>query len=314
MVTSTQKAAAQAIVNLFETGSVRGDYSRVAVIKGDTGHLSYGRSQVTLGSGGLSKLLEAYCAAPGNRFGRHLAAYRPRVSQRDVALDDDAFLKNLLRACADDVVMRDAQDALFEDGYWAPALRNASKRGLALPLSIAVVYDSLIQGSWAPISARTSGTVGEPAAAGEKAWVKRYVAERRSWLENHSRSDLRGTAYRMHAFERLIEQDLWELEPPFVVRSAEVSTLTLAAAPRGCYDGPPPGSRAVSLQTPILAGLDVRLMQLGLSKLGCGVVADALFGRGSVAAVKAYQVKQGVAATGAADRGLVSALAEPFAW
>jgi chitosanase len=312
MLTNLQKAAAQAIVNVFETGSVRGDYGRVAVIKGDTGHLSYGRSQLTLGSGNLAKLLDGYCRAPGNRYGRHISPYLPRVSQPDLSLDGDAFLKNLLRACADDAVMRDVQDALFEDGYWAPAVRAAARRGLALPLSVAVVYDSFIQGSWGLISGRTTRAVGEPAAAGEKAWVKRYVSERLAWLENHSRSDLRATAYRMHAFQRLIEQDLWQLELPFVVRGTEVSSLTLAAAPRGCYDGPQPGTRAVSLQTPILAGLDVRLMQLGLAKLGYGVLADALFGRGSVIALKAYQTDQSIAATGAADPALVSSLAAPF--
>jgi chitosanase len=116
----------------------------------------------------------------------------------------------------------------------------------------------------------------------------------------------------MHAFQRLIEQDLWQFELPFVVRATEVSSSTLAAPPNGCYDGPPPGSRAVSLQTPILAGLDVRLLQLGLAKLGYGVLADALFGRGSVLALKAYQTDKGIAATGSADPALVGTLAAPF--
>ena len=42
-----QKATSAAIVNIFETGRVRGDYGAIAVLKGDSGHLSYGRSKRT---------------------------------------------------------------------------------------------------------------------------------------------------------------------------------------------------------------------------------------------------------------------------
>ena len=40
MLTPTQKKSAQAIVNIFETGFVLGDYGNVTVIPGDTGHLA----------------------------------------------------------------------------------------------------------------------------------------------------------------------------------------------------------------------------------------------------------------------------------
>jgi chitosanase len=43
--------SAQAIVNLFETSEVLGDYGNASVLPDDTGHLSSGRSQTTLGSG-----------------------------------------------------------------------------------------------------------------------------------------------------------------------------------------------------------------------------------------------------------------------
>ena len=57
-VTATQAATIKAIVNFFETGHVLGDYGQVTVLAGDTGHLTFGRSQTTLGSGNLHKLLE----------------------------------------------------------------------------------------------------------------------------------------------------------------------------------------------------------------------------------------------------------------
>ncbi|MDQ3267784.1 MAG: hypothetical protein M3P47_03520 [Pseudomonadota bacterium] len=51
MLTATQKKTAEALVNIFETGEVLGDCSQVTLIAGDTGHLTFGRSQTTLGSG-----------------------------------------------------------------------------------------------------------------------------------------------------------------------------------------------------------------------------------------------------------------------
>jgi len=87
MLTPLQKQTAQAIVNLFETSSAQGDYGAVTVIAGDTGHLSFGRSQTTLGSGNLHALLQRYCDNAGARFGPRLAPWLQRVEQRDTTLD-----------------------------------------------------------------------------------------------------------------------------------------------------------------------------------------------------------------------------------
>ena len=68
MLTTMQKKTAQGILNLFETSEVLGDYGKVTVIPGDTGHLSFGRSQTTLGSGNLHSLLQRHCCNSA-RFG-----------------------------------------------------------------------------------------------------------------------------------------------------------------------------------------------------------------------------------------------------
>ena len=49
-LTPTQKATAQAIVNIFETGRVHGDYGQVTLLAGDTGHLTPLVKMHTLGS------------------------------------------------------------------------------------------------------------------------------------------------------------------------------------------------------------------------------------------------------------------------
>src|SRR5262245_44785428 len=99
-VTRTQAQTVRAIVNLFETGSVLGDYGSVTVIDGDSGHLTFGRSQTTLATGNLHALIAQYCSNVGARFGRRLAAWLPRLQARDVGLDREPSLHNLLRATA----------------------------------------------------------------------------------------------------------------------------------------------------------------------------------------------------------------------
>ncbi len=127
MLTTTQKKTAEALVNIFETGETLGNYGQVTLLAGDTGHLTFGRSQTTLGSGNLNELLRRYCANPGARFGNRLATYLPRFAAHDLTLDKELKLHNLLRASADDNVMRDTQDTFLTRpiGSLPPELPNA---------------------------------------------------------------------------------------------------------------------------------------------------------------------------------------------
>ena len=308
-LTATQGRTVEAIVNLFETGHVLGDYGQVTVLAGDTGHLTFGRSQTTLGSGNLEKLLRRYCDNAGARFGRRLAAFLPQVADRDTALDEHARLHNLLRATADDPVMRDVQDQFFDQVYFQPAMKTAERQGITLPLGMGVVYDSFVHGSWGKIRDRVQGT---PASRGEKPWLADYVAARRNWLATHPRSDLRATVYRMDSFLRLIELGAWGLELPLVVRDSEISAVTLSGTPPGAYDGPAPGTRPIMLPPPgqpLQRGLDVRLVQLALSERGSSIRADGVFGRASADRVADHQRSTGAPVTGVVDRALALALA-----
>jgi chitosanase len=303
-LTLTQARTIRAIVNLFETGEVLGDYGSVTVIPGDTGHLTFGRSQTTLATGNLHELIERYCTNAGARFGPRLTPWLPQLQACDVALDQDSVLHNVLRSSADDPVMREIQDEFFDEKYFDPAARAADRFGITQPLGVAVVYDSKVHGSWERIRARVQGT---PADRGEQAWIRDYVAARRAWLVGSSRSDVRATVYRMDAFNRLIEQGMWSLGLPLIVRGAEISAATLSATPPRSYDGPAPGTRALLVQAglPVQRGLDVRLVQLGLSDRGLDVLADGLFGRRSADVVAEHQRGRGLPATGVADIPLI---------
>lgn len=308
MLTQTQKKTAEGIVNIFETNEVLGNYGQVTVIPGDTGHLTFGRSQTTLGSGNLYKLLQRYCDNSGARFQARLESYLPRFESRDVELDNDTKLRNVLRATADDVVMRDTQDQFFDQEYWQPAAAAAEGEGLLSPLGVAVVYDSFVHGSWGKMRDRTTEDYGSASEIGEEPWVQAYVTTRRAWLAGHSREDLRNTVYRMDAFQELIDDGDWYLTLPLWVRDEEISEATLSASPPNCYVGPEPGSRILTMQQPLVKGLDVRLVQLGLSDRNIDIKADGVFGRQSRGRVMEYQSANGLPVTGVADIALIAQL------
>ena len=307
MLTATQKKTAQAIVNIFETGSVLGDYGNVTLLPGDTGHLTFGRSQVTLGSGNLHDLLRQYCDNPGARFGAPLHQYLGRLQSRDFSLDHDQYLHNLLQASADDVVMRETQDVFFDQRFWQSAERIAGQIGITTPLGVAVIYDSVVHGSVVRMRDRTNEQAGTLAALGEQRWIGAYLRTRRAWLAGN-RLDLRPTVYRMDAFQRLLDQGYWGLELPLVVRGLEISKATMEATPTGCFDGPQPGSRVLAVQTPLIRGLDVRLVQLGLSASRTNIKADGIYGNTSARCIREYQAAHGLPATGIADLALITQL------
>lgn len=239
MITYLQKCVIQAIVNVFETGKPSGDYARVALAKGDAGHLSYGRSQASLASGNLSRLVRDYCEEPGALHARELSAYLPLLESRDLTLDSDAGLHALLRDAGADPAMYRAQDAIFDRVYWEPAVRAAQATGIETALGIAVVYDSFIHGGWVRMRDATAASLGVPAAqpqilAGgrsEPGWIGRYISVRRNWLASHANPLLRLTTYRVDTFAVLVAAGNWTLALPLDAHGVRITEKDLGLQP-----------------------------------------------------------------------------------
>ena len=276
-ITELQKKAAQAVVNIFETGAAIGDYGKVTLLPGDTGHLTYGRAQTTLASGNLYLLIKRYVQATGAAFSRHLETYLPQLDDLDVSLDFDAKFKDLLHSAGDDPVMHTVQDRFFDDAYWAPSQSAAGTLGLSLPLSLAVIYDSHIHGSWRFIKDRTLDRQGTPEDMGEKAWIKAYVTQRRDWLAGHSNSLLQRTVYRMDTLLALMEADNWALALPFVARGVRVDAEALSAEAPVRVTAEDAGLRTLKLTSPPMSGADVKALEQALVVVGYAINVDGIF-------------------------------------
>jgi len=294
MLIETQKKTAQAIVNIFETGSARGNYGDVTLLPGDPGHLTYGRSQTTLTSGNLFLLLKSYCETPGARYAEALQEYLPRIAGRDLSLDRHVAFEDILRQAGVDPIMHSVQDAFFDRVYWNPALFSATQLGITEALGVTVVYDSTIHGSWKLMRDRTTQEFGTVESLGVRAWVGHYLEVRRHWLLTHPKPVLHTTVYRMDALEALLKKGKWDLALPLTVRGVYIDVGILF----GSATAEDPTERLLQLTIPHMQGEDVRVLQGALVVKGADLRVDGDFGAKTESAVKAFQTQNHLSADG----------------
>ena len=297
-MTSLQKKTAQAIVNIFETSRVLGDYAQVTLLPGDPGHLTYGRSQTTLASGNLHLLIKAYVQEPDAAFAAQLAAFLDRLEGRDLTLDHDAGFRFLLEDAGADPVMMAVQDDFFDRVYWNPSEQAAKALGIKTALGGTVVYDSNIHGSWRLIRDRTTQKHGEPKTIGEQPWIEAYVAERDAWLRHHSIRLLRRTVYRMEEFAKLMKAKKWSLPLPLTVRGIAITRAILEQAPPIRVSAEGEEQRLLRFELPMLTGDDVADVQKALERKGFNLQTHGIFDRDTEAAVRRFQETEGLVVDG----------------
>lgn len=254
MLTDRQKQTAKQIVEIYENGAISTlSYGSISNDARDTGGLSYGTAQASLASGNLGQLVHDYLAAGGTI--KELGAYTQRLLAKDRTLNSDRQLTQLLSLAGTDPIMQRTQDQFFEQGFWTPSVNIAKGWGFVLPLSVAVIYDSHIQGYWGPLASIISNSI-VPNATNEQAWISLYVKTRSSWLENNANKFLRNTVYRMTGFQDLMTLGNWKLDLPIVMRGAVIAEPGANSTPR-----------ILKLTNPPMTGPDVGELQTQLNRL-----------------------------------------------
>ncbi len=297
-----QKKTCIAIVNVFESGSAKGNYAAVTVVKGDAGHLTYGRSQTTLPSGNLYLLLKAYVDAPDAQYATEINPYLDRVAAKDLTLDFDMPFRAILKEAGQDPAMQREQDDFFDRAYYVPSMAAAKSAGLQLPLSQTVVYDSHIQGGWLRIYNRVLKAIGPVSSTSpEQQWVAKFVETRKDYL-NSCKPPLPASTYRMDSFNDLMQGNNWDLGLPLTVHGVQITDATFgaeAAAPivRASVPEPDTDARAILRPTvPYTRGADVLKLQQLLNAAGLKNSEDQIYGPFTQALVEQFQLKSGLKA------------------
>ncbi len=219
--TDTDKRKALAIVHIFETSQQFGDYAACAVLNDGAG-VSYGINQFTHRSGSLSAVINLYLRTGGqigrSAFAKSMPLLRSKSAGSITMLAADTRFKKALEAAAITREMREAQDEIAFQNYLLPAIAACEVSQFVLPLTLAVIYDSINHGSWEKMRDRVKRVRVKEwiKNAYEKAWITEYVQERNTWLKSISR--LRPTAYRTDFFLVQIEQSNWNLDLPINIR------------------------------------------------------------------------------------------------
>lgn len=229
--TRSEKLKALAIVNVFETSKPFGDYAACVVLNDGAG-ISYGIAQFTHRSGSLLAVVESYLAAGGTIGAETLSEFLPRLRQQTPTaireLSANRRFKDALRSAASAPEMKAAQRDVAAEKYLMPAVKECGRRGFVLPLSLAVVYDSMIHGSWERIAERVMPAAASSSSViAEKGWILDYLRKRHLWLSNVPR--LRATTYRTGFFLGQIAVGNWELKFPFSVQGVRLTDAMFPA-------------------------------------------------------------------------------------
>lgn len=134
------RKAAFAITNIFE-GKGYPSFQNA-----DSGIVSYGRFQFTLGAGSLGTVCRRYCDRSLTPTADEIRAnFLPRVLARDPGLRNEVRLRDLLVAAAEEDVMKTVQNEVATEGFWERMLNiTARPRNIQLPLSLAMLFDIAI--------------------------------------------------------------------------------------------------------------------------------------------------------------------------
>lgn len=230
-VTPEQKKSIDAVLSVNETGKLPSPeaYSTVTVLA-DRAGITYGLHQSTDHSGSLDSIVLRYIDL-GGALGASLRPYLDELeSNASTALDPKNLpawtkdLMNLLAEAGKDPVMQRAQDEIFDEQYWTPAVQRAAAMKLQTALAHLVLYDTCIHSGPGRIDAlRKKFPEASPASGGdEHAWVKAFLNARRAFLSSNPNPVVQKTVYRIDSLRGLVDAGNWSLATPFTYRGKVV--------------------------------------------------------------------------------------------
>jgi chitosanase len=212
------------VVSVFENGSPVVEYSAIQNIHDGRGYTA-GKAGFTTANGDLLQVVELYLKTnPRSDFAalkktlRELAKKESGKTQKLTKLP-----KIWIKSCEDKEFLK-SQDEIVDLLYKTPARSALKKYRFESPLAYLIFYDSLIQHGDGSDPDSFSGIIQKMDYEGtdEVKFLQSFLRSRLSILKNPAATDTRRvwreSVDRVHALERLMQENVWDLKSPFSLK------------------------------------------------------------------------------------------------
>lgn len=211
-LSSEMKSRIESIINVFETGSLKGDFSNISIYKdGSNGtkyQVSYGLKQFT-SEHNLITLLKRYESKKG-LYSKIFKKYYNIIKTEAITTKLD-FIEALKKA-GKEQIMIDSQNEIFDEIYFTKAYDFWKENGFKTNLGLLIIFDSIIHSGQIRNDIREMFLENVPVNGGnEIKWLKAYNSSRKQWLISKSEL-LAKTIYRQKTFEKILQSKNYDLK------------------------------------------------------------------------------------------------------
>jgi hypothetical protein len=252
--TIQQMKTVKCVMGIIETGKKNAPPSTLAVLKDKAG-ISFGRHQATEGSGNLWVLLfRYYCTREDALMRDDFLPYKEKLFRRGgeakkgALTNDEDFKSLLVIAGNEDPAMLSAQNKMFNEVFFRPALDFAKTYNINQPLGLQIIYDMFIHSGpeyGAQLIRKYDSEIfeepaefvdlekldEEQAIQFQRAWISGLINYRNEWLRDPPIKDpnhrvvVQNSRYRTVSYQRLVQENSWMMELPlnFVSRKSAIN-------------------------------------------------------------------------------------------
>lgn len=238
-LTTAERRRADELVSEFENSTTSIPYCHVEAL-GDGRGYTVGRAGFTSATGDLLEVAERYARiASGNPLQPLLPRLRELARHGDGSTAGLQRLPSAWRATCREPRQHAVQDAVVDELYYLPAVRLWRSLRLRTPLSLAALYDAMVQhgdgddpdGVPALVRRATRRLGGRPShTISERRYLLAFLAARRADLAHAydpaSRPGFAQSVDRVDVWTYLVRTRQWRLASPVRVRTTDY-TLTL---------------------------------------------------------------------------------------
>jgi chitosanase len=225
-----QKLRADRLISVFENSTTRIQYSYIENLDDGRGYTA-GRAGFTTATGDFLDVVQRYLKVqPTSPLKRYLPPLRQLARTESDSTKGLEGLVQTWKQAARDQRLQAVQDEVVDDTYYQPAVRRWRDLGLQSALSLAAIYDTIIQhgegndpdGLPKLLQRSTRRAGGSPqTGVAESVWLRAFLQERKRTLANPANKATKeawgGSGDRVKVFQQLAAQNNYDFRGPFTV-------------------------------------------------------------------------------------------------